>query len=80
MAKKQIENDLIPFTVADLMNELVNQLKIGSISKDTPVILSSDEEGNSFSPLVFRGLSIDDSDGTKRLYFYPLYQYQPDEL
>lgn len=46
------ENRIVNFTVAELINLLRAWMDNGQITPSTEVWLSSDEEGNSYSPLV----------------------------
>lgn len=66
MSQKQ--SDLQPMTVSNLMQVLHECLLHGEIKKTDKIILSTDEEGNSHSPLVMGGVEI----YKNKLVFYPI--------
>ena len=67
---KMTELDLKELTVNDLLDIIKENVRAGAIKTSDKVVLASDEEGNSFSPLVLRGISKDQG----VLVFYPLYR------
>jgi hypothetical protein len=70
MAKvKKIEQDLKALTLDELIVILQNT-RIAQ-GKNLKLLLSSDEEGNSFSPVCLRGMEVNPTDET--LYIYPLF-------
>lgn len=60
-------HDLTPLTVG----ELVRLISRYPVLPDASVLLAADEEGNSYSPCVLRGLDFNPKENV--LTFYPLY-------
>jgi hypothetical protein len=79
--KKKIEKDLTPMTVENLIAFLLKKVDDGVVSKTSPVIMASDEEGNSYSELTLRGISAGDSmdNDESCVVFYPLFNREYDE-
>ena len=46
------------------LNELIEEFEAEGISLDTPIVLSSDSEGNGYSPLSSWGTGVYDADST----------------
>ena len=59
-----------PMTIKYLRQYLDYNVRIGKIKETDTLYLSSDEEGNSFSPMVIEGIS---KEGNK-IVLYPLFK------
>lgn len=59
-----------PITVKTLMSLLKNSIKKGVVKETDELWIASDEEGNSYSPVVFEGIQHTDDN---RITLYPLF-------
>lgn len=65
-----------PLTIFNLIQILKNTVNNGDAKMTDEVWMSSDEEGNSYSPVVFEGLALDPDN--RRITLYPLFSEVPD--